>query len=71
MSIWSVYRDSEILGHWIGEELRIDGNTLYAYRNGKIIGSVASGPGLHWDEKSWSSHARKPIPLEKLEERGS
>jgi hypothetical protein len=48
MTNWLVKRHSKSLGHCRCERLHLEAGTLYAMNCGRIIGSVASGPGLSW-----------------------
>ena len=49
MKVWLVMRNGEKLGRFLAEELVLMRGTLFAKREGRIIGSVASGPGLTWN----------------------
>jgi hypothetical protein len=48
MKNWIETRRGKFIGHFLCEDLMLKDGTLYALRNGKIIGAVASGPGLFW-----------------------
>lgn len=47
---WQVSRNGVPIGDFIAEELRMEGDTLCSVREGRVIGSVAGGPGLSWKE---------------------
>lgn len=49
MKNWLVKRHGVSLGHFLAEELRFEGDTLYAIRGGRIFGCVAGGRGLTWE----------------------
>ena len=49
MKNWLVKRHGLPLGHFLAEELRLDGDTLYALGGGRVFGCVAGGPGLTWE----------------------
>ena len=50
MKNWRVKRNGELLGHFIADEVVLIEGVLLAKRHGKIIGSIASGSGLTWEE---------------------
>jgi hypothetical protein len=50
---WLVQRHGSKLGTFIAEKLQWRGDTLCALRGGRIIGSVAAGPGLTWEVTPW------------------
>ncbi len=49
MTNWAVWRGDKLLGHFLAESLGLDGDTLYAYLGGRIVGAVAGGPELRWE----------------------
>jgi hypothetical protein len=59
---WLVKRDGVELGHFVGEDLVLEDGTLCAVQDGKVIGAIASGPGLTWEEE------RIPVAIHRLME---
>jgi hypothetical protein len=51
MTLWIVHRGSEYLGGFIAERLELRAGSLFAMRGNRIVGSVASGPGLTWQAR--------------------